>query len=111
MLFLLKLVTMESVRAINVPMYSTLRRTTVAFTMIVEYLLTGSKHSYPVVGRYTLVFILLADCFIDDIERDKAKEKEKCMKAPYILIEEDATVYYGTHFILVYCVQHYTVEG
>ncbi|CAK7345412.1 unnamed protein product [Dovyalis caffra] len=44
------LVTMESVRAINVPMYTTLRRTTVAFTMIVEYLLTGRKHSLRVVG-------------------------------------------------------------
>ncbi|TXG61869.1 hypothetical protein EZV62_013232 [Acer yangbiense] len=45
------LVTMESVRSINVPMYTTLRRTTVAFTMIVEYLLTGQKHSLSVVGR------------------------------------------------------------
>lgn len=44
---------MEAVRGINVPMYTTLRRTTVAFTMIVEYLLTGQKHSLPVVGRYT----------------------------------------------------------
>ncbi|KAE8657884.1 potassium channel SKOR-like [Hibiscus syriacus] len=32
------LITMESVRGINVPMYTTLRRTTVAFTMTVEYL-------------------------------------------------------------------------
>ncbi|KAA3490706.1 UDP-sugar transporter sqv-7-like [Gossypium australe] len=46
------LITMESVRGINVPMYTTLRRTTVAFTMIVEYLLTGRKHSSYVVGRY-----------------------------------------------------------
>ncbi|KAF9662874.1 hypothetical protein SADUNF_Sadunf18G0099800 [Salix dunnii] len=44
------LITMESVRAINVPMYTTLRRTTVAFTMIVEYVLTGEKHSLRVVG-------------------------------------------------------------
>lgn len=42
---------MEAVRGINVPMYTTLRRTTVAFTMVVEYLLTGQKHSLPVVGR------------------------------------------------------------
>lgn len=47
----MKLVTMESVRGINIPMYTTLRRTTVAFTMIVEYLLTGKKHSLLVVGR------------------------------------------------------------
>ncbi|KAK6236173.1 hypothetical protein SCA6_011510 [Theobroma cacao] len=45
------LITMESVRGINVPMYTTLRRTTVAFTMIMEYLLTGRKHSSYVVGR------------------------------------------------------------
>ncbi|KAA8522995.1 hypothetical protein F0562_009418 [Nyssa sinensis] len=39
------LVSMESVRGVNVPMYTTLRRTTVAFTMLVEYLLAGQKHS------------------------------------------------------------------
>ncbi|KAG6769324.1 hypothetical protein POTOM_024954 [Populus tomentosa] len=41
---------METVRAINVPMYTSLRRTAVAFTMIVEYLLTGQKHSLRVFG-------------------------------------------------------------
>ncbi|KAE8689028.1 cytokinin riboside 5'-monophosphate phosphoribohydrolase LOG8-like isoform X1 [Hibiscus syriacus] len=45
------LITMESVRGINVPMYTTLRRTTVAFTMTVEYLLTGRKHSSYAIGR------------------------------------------------------------
>ena len=59
---LCQLVTMESVRAINVPMYTTLRRTTVAFTMIVEYFLTGSKHSYSVIGRY-VNSLLLVLCF------------------------------------------------
>ncbi|KAL9398508.1 hypothetical protein Peur_007469 [Populus x canadensis] len=39
-----------TVRAINVPMYTTLRSTAVAFTMI-EYLLTGRKHSLRVFGR------------------------------------------------------------
>ena len=48
---LIKVVTMESVRGINVPMYTTLRRTTVAFTMIAEYLLTGQTHSPFVVTR------------------------------------------------------------
>lgn len=43
---------MESVRGVNVPMYTTLRRTTVVFTMIVEYLLTGQKYTSSVVGRY-----------------------------------------------------------
>uniref|UniRef100_A0A251L216 Sugar phosphate transporter domain-containing protein n=1 Tax=Manihot esculenta TaxID=3983 RepID=A0A251L216_MANES len=52
---LLQLVTMESVRGINIPMYTTLRRTTVAFTMIVEYLLTGKKHSLLVVGSVGII--------------------------------------------------------
>ncbi|KAL5539545.1 hypothetical protein UlMin_045338 [Ulmus minor] len=51
------LVTMESVRAINVPMYTTLRRTTVAFTMVVEYFLTGAKHSYSVVGSVGIIIL------------------------------------------------------
>ncbi|KAJ0031757.1 hypothetical protein Pint_13773 [Pistacia integerrima] len=51
------LVTMEAVRGINVPMYTTLRRTTVAFTMIVEYLLTGQKHSLSVVGSVGTIIL------------------------------------------------------
>ncbi|KAI9192827.1 hypothetical protein LWI28_028158 [Acer negundo] len=51
------LVTMESVRSINVPMYTTLRRTTVAFTMIVEYLLTRQKHSPSVVGSVGTIIL------------------------------------------------------
>ncbi|XP_010250172.1 PREDICTED: UDP-sugar transporter sqv-7-like isoform X1 [Nelumbo nucifera] len=49
------LASMESVRGVNVPMYTTLRRTTVVFTMIVEYLLTGQKYSYSVVGSVGLI--------------------------------------------------------
>lgn len=45
------LASMESVRGVNVPMYTTLRRTTVVLTMIVEYLLTGQKYSSYTVGR------------------------------------------------------------
>ncbi|XP_015867219.1 UDP-N-acetylglucosamine transporter UGNT1 [Ziziphus jujuba] len=51
------LVTMESVRVINVPMYTTLRRTTVAFTMIMEYFLTGQQHSYSVVGSVGIIVL------------------------------------------------------
>ncbi|KAJ9163071.1 hypothetical protein P3X46_022785 [Hevea brasiliensis] len=51
------LVTMESVRGINVPMYTTLRRTTVAFTMIVEYLLTGKRHSLLVIGSVGIIML------------------------------------------------------
>ncbi|KAK0572449.1 hypothetical protein LWI29_031593 [Acer saccharum] len=49
------LATVESVRGVNVPMYTTLRRTTVAFTMIVEYVLTGQKYTPPVVGSVGLI--------------------------------------------------------
>ncbi|KAL8206260.1 hypothetical protein R6Q57_009811 [Mikania cordata] len=45
------LVSMESVRGVSVPMYTTLRRTTVAFTMIVEYVLVRQKYSIYIVGR------------------------------------------------------------
>ncbi|XP_022143101.1 nucleotide-sugar uncharacterized transporter 3-like [Momordica charantia] len=51
------IVTMESVRGINVPMYTTLRRTTVAFTMIAEYLLTGQTHSPIVVGSVGMIIL------------------------------------------------------
>ncbi|CAK9326555.1 unnamed protein product [Citrullus colocynthis] len=50
-------VTMESVRGINVPMYTTLRRTTVAFTIIAEYLLTGQTHSPFVVASVGMIIL------------------------------------------------------
>lgn len=46
-----KLATMESVRGVNVPMYTTLRRTTVVFTMVVEFILAGQKYTSSIVGR------------------------------------------------------------
>nr|GMD44093.1 putative UDP-sugar transporter DDB_G0278631 [Ipomoea batatas] len=49
------LVTMESVRGVNVPMYTTLRRTTVVFTMIVEYILAKQRYTRPVVGSVALI--------------------------------------------------------
>ncbi|XP_022937346.1 nucleotide-sugar uncharacterized transporter 3 [Cucurbita moschata] len=51
------LATMESVRGVNVPMYTTLRRTTVVFTMVVEYLLAGQKYTYSVVGSVGLIVL------------------------------------------------------
>ncbi|KAE8056359.1 hypothetical protein FH972_013138 [Carpinus fangiana] len=45
------LVIVESVRGVNVPMYTTLRRTTVVFTMAVEYILAGQKYTSSIVGR------------------------------------------------------------
>lgn len=49
------LASMESVRGVNVPMYTTLRRTTVVLTMIVEYLLTGQKYSSYTVGSVAVI--------------------------------------------------------
>uniref|UniRef100_A0A7N0ZVP0 Sugar phosphate transporter domain-containing protein n=1 Tax=Kalanchoe fedtschenkoi TaxID=63787 RepID=A0A7N0ZVP0_KALFE len=50
-------VSMESVRGVNVPMYTTLRRTTVAFTMAVEYLLTGQKHSRRIITSVAVIIL------------------------------------------------------
>lgn len=49
------LATMESVRGVNVPMYTTLRRTTVVFTMFVEFVLVGQKYSRSVIGSVLLI--------------------------------------------------------
>ncbi|KAI7733551.1 hypothetical protein M8C21_005768 [Ambrosia artemisiifolia] len=49
------LATMESVRGVNVPMYTTLRRTTVVFTMFVEFILVGQRYSRSVIGSVALI--------------------------------------------------------
>ncbi|XP_055820564.1 UDP-N-acetylglucosamine transporter UGNT1 [Solanum dulcamara] len=49
------LVTMESVRGVNVPMYTTLRRTTVVFTMIMESILAGQRYSRPIIGSVVII--------------------------------------------------------
>lgn len=49
------LATMESVRGVNVPMYTTLRRTTVVFTMFVEFILVGQKYTLSVIGSVGLI--------------------------------------------------------
>ncbi|KAJ0576286.1 putative sugar phosphate transporter domain-containing protein [Helianthus annuus] len=49
------LVSMESVRGVSVPMYTTLRRTTVAFTMLVEYVLVRQKYSRYIVGSVGII--------------------------------------------------------
>ncbi|EXB40151.1 hypothetical protein L484_004501 [Morus notabilis] len=51
------LATMESVRGVNVPMYTTLRRTTVVFTMIVEYILAGQRFTSSIVGSVGLIIL------------------------------------------------------
>ncbi|XP_058779586.1 UDP-N-acetylglucosamine transporter UGNT1-like isoform X3 [Vicia villosa] len=54
---LFMVVTMEAVRGINIPMYTTLRRTTVAFTMVMEYFLSGKKHSICVLGSVGIIIV------------------------------------------------------
>ncbi|KAJ9559335.1 hypothetical protein OSB04_013949 [Centaurea solstitialis] len=49
------LAAMESVRGVNVPMYTTLRRTTVVFTMFVEFILVGQKYSRAIIGSVALI--------------------------------------------------------
>ncbi|KAL6536205.1 UDP-N-acetylglucosamine transporter ugnt1 [Orobanche gracilis] len=51
------LVSMESVRGVNVPMYTTLRRTTVVFTMIVEYILVRQRYTRPILGSVGLILM------------------------------------------------------
>lgn len=47
----LKIVSMESIRGVNVPMYTTLRRTTVVFTMLMEYFLAKQKYTSSILVR------------------------------------------------------------
>ncbi|KAG0482206.1 hypothetical protein HPP92_010290 [Vanilla planifolia] len=46
---------MESVRGGRVPVYTTLRRTTVVFTMLVEYLLSGQRYTFSIVSSVALI--------------------------------------------------------
>ncbi|GAB4832833.1 hypothetical protein Ancab_006848 [Ancistrocladus abbreviatus] len=54
---LFQVVSMESVRGISVPMYTTLRRTTVAITMVAEYLLVGQRYSRYVLGSVVVIVL------------------------------------------------------
>ncbi|CAA3006578.1 UDP-sugar transporter DDB_G0278631 [Olea europaea subsp. europaea] len=54
---LFQVISMESIRGINVPMYTALRRTTVAFTMMMEYILLGQKHSPYFVGSVGTIIL------------------------------------------------------
>lgn len=49
------LASMASVRGVNVPMYTTLRRTTVAFTMVIEYMLTGQRYTQSIIGSVGVI--------------------------------------------------------
>ncbi|KAG6407994.1 hypothetical protein SASPL_130996 [Salvia splendens] len=51
------LASMEAVRGVNVPMYTTLRRTTVFFTMVIEFIFAGQRYSRPVLGSVVIVLL------------------------------------------------------
>ncbi|RXH92089.1 hypothetical protein DVH24_021112 [Malus domestica] len=51
------LASMESVRGVNVPMYTTLRRTTVVFTMVMEYILAGQRYTSPIVRSVGVIVL------------------------------------------------------
>lgn len=48
---------MASIRGVNVPMYTTLRRTTVLFTMLMEFAIAGQRHSRPVVASVAIIVL------------------------------------------------------
>lgn len=52
---------MASIRGVSVPMYTTLRRTTVLFTMVMEFFLLGQRHTTPII---TSVAIIVFGVFI-----------------------------------------------
>ncbi|CAN7076754.1 unnamed protein product [Brassica oleracea var. botrytis] len=64
------LVTMESVRNINVPTYTTLRRTTILFTMIMEYFLSGQTHSASVISSVGIILLGAIIAGIRDLSFD-----------------------------------------
>ncbi|CAH2077259.1 unnamed protein product [Thlaspi arvense] len=51
------LASMASIRGVNVPMYTTLRRTTVAFTMVIEYMLTGQRYTRSIIGSVGVILL------------------------------------------------------
>eukprot|EP00475_Leptophrys_vorax_P018366 TRINITY_DN25090_c3_g1_i1.p1 TRINITY_DN25090_c3_g1~~TRINITY_DN25090_c3_g1_i1.p1 ORF type:complete len:471 (+),score=26.21 TRINITY_DN25090_c3_g1_i1:89-1501(+) len=46
---------MASIRGVSVPMYTALRRTTVAFTLLAERLLAGQRHSAPTLVSVAII--------------------------------------------------------
>ncbi|WCJ30307.1 UDP-N-acetylglucosamine transporter UGNT1 [Euphorbia peplus] len=64
------LVTMESIRGVNVPMYTTLRRTTVIFTMIMEYFLVRQRYSRQVLGSVGVIIFGVLIAGVRDLSYD-----------------------------------------
>lgn len=48
---------MASIRGVNVPMYTALRRTTVAFTMFLEYFIAQRRHTRPILASVAIICI------------------------------------------------------
>eukprot|EP00271_Cylindrocystis_brebissonii_P008275 TRINITY_DN22330_c0_g1_i1.p1 TRINITY_DN22330_c0_g1~~TRINITY_DN22330_c0_g1_i1.p1 ORF type:complete len:341 (+),score=53.51 TRINITY_DN22330_c0_g1_i1:404-1426(+) len=48
---------MASIRGVNVPMYTALRRTTVAFTMTMEFFIANKRHSPPILTSVALIVV------------------------------------------------------
>eukprot|EP00850_Spirogloea_muscicola_P019827 SM000200S05817 [mRNA] locus=s200:5247:7658:- [translate_table: standard] len=48
---------MASIRGVSVPMYTALRRTTVAFTMVMEYFIAGQRHSASILGSVCIIVL------------------------------------------------------
>ncbi|KAK3252603.1 hypothetical protein CYMTET_38110 [Cymbomonas tetramitiformis] len=48
---------MASIGGVNLPMYTTLRRTTAAFTMAAEYILGGKRHPYNIIMSVVLMVV------------------------------------------------------
>eukprot|EP00245_Coleochaete_scutata_P009792 TRINITY_DN3309_c0_g2_i1.p1 TRINITY_DN3309_c0_g2~~TRINITY_DN3309_c0_g2_i1.p1 ORF type:complete len:335 (+),score=44.64 TRINITY_DN3309_c0_g2_i1:159-1163(+) len=46
---------MASIRGVSVPMYTTLRRTTVVFTMLMEQVFQGTRHSSPIMLSVAII--------------------------------------------------------
>ncbi|CAA0837994.1 Nucleotide/sugar transporter family protein [Striga hermonthica] len=51
------LASMESVRNVNVPMYTTLRRTTIILTMMLEYVLVRQRYTRCILGSVVLIML------------------------------------------------------
>ncbi|PIN09861.1 Nucleotide-sugar transporter VRG4/SQV-7 [Handroanthus impetiginosus] len=54
---LFMLASMEAVRAVSVPMYTTIRRTTVVFTMTLEYILMKQSYTRPILGSVAIIVL------------------------------------------------------
>ncbi|KAH6804749.1 Nucleotide/sugar transporter family protein [Perilla frutescens var. frutescens] len=55
--FLYMIASMAAVRGVSVPMYTTIRRTTVVFTMVFEYVFMKQRYTRPVLGSVVIILL------------------------------------------------------